>query len=81
MWNIKRNDTKALTCKTERDPQSMVTVGGGVVADLRKVMYALLCLEWITNGNLLDSTSNSAQGYVPAWMGGEFEGERIYRCV
>ena len=52
MWNTKRNDTKELTCKTERDPQSMVTVGGGVVADLRKVMYALLCLEWIINGNL-----------------------------
>ena len=26
-------------------------------------------------------TRNSARCYVPAWMGGEFEGERIYRCV
>ena len=40
--------------------------------DFRKVMNALLCLEWLTNGNLLDSTGNSARGYVPAWMGGEF---------
>ena len=25
----------------------------GIAGDLRKVMYTLLCLEWITNGNLL----------------------------
>ena len=44
-------------------------------------MYTLLYLKWITNKDLLYSTWKSAQGYVPAWMGGEFEGERIYRCV
>ena len=34
-----------------------------------KVMYTLLHLKWITNKNLLHSTQNSAQCYVPAWMG------------
>ena len=32
-------------------------------------MYTLLYLEWITNK---DHTWNSAQGYVAAWMGGDF---------
>ena len=42
-------------------------------------MYTLLYLKWITNKALLYSTGNSAQCYVTAWMGGEFEGEWIYR--
>ena len=42
-------------------------------------MYTLLYLKWITNKDLLYSTGNSAQCYVVAWMGGEFEGEWIYR--
>ena len=62
---------------TDSENKLMVTGGGGVVGDFRKVMNALLCLEWLTNGNLLDSTGNSAQGYVPAWMGGEFGEEWI----
>ena len=37
-------------------------------------MYTLLYLKWITNKDLLYSTGNSAQGYVAAWMGQEFEG-------
>ena len=40
-----------------------------MVGDFRKVIYTLLCFEWITNGILLYSTWNSAQCYVPAWMG------------
>ena len=36
-------------------------------------MYTLLYLKWITNKNLLCGTGNSAQSYVAAWMGGEFE--------
>ena len=32
-------------------------------------MYTLLYLKWITNNNLLYNTWNSAQCYVPAWMG------------
>jgi len=41
-------------------------------------MYTLLYLEWIANKALLYSTGNSAQGYVAAWMGGEFGGEGIH---
>ena len=49
--------------------------GDGVVGDFRKVMHTELYLEWITNGNLSVSTWNSAQCYVPDWMGGGFRGE------
>ena len=38
-------------------------------------IYTLLYLKWRTNGDLLYSTGNSAQCYVAAWTGGEFEGE------
>ena len=38
-------------------------------------MYTLLYLKWITNTDLLCSTWNSAQCYVPARMGGGIEGE------
>ena len=41
-------------------------------------MYTLLCLEWVTNKDLLHSTGNSAQRYVAAWMEREFGGEWIY---
>ena len=43
-------------------------------------MPTLLYLKWITEKDLLNSTWNSAQCYVAAWMGGEFGGEwiRIY---
>ena len=37
-------------------------------------------LKWVTNKDLLYNTGNSAQCFVAAWMGGEFEGEciRVY---
>ena len=41
---------------------------GRVVRDVGKVMYTLQYSKWITNKNLLYSTWNSAQCYVPAWM-------------
>ena len=44
------------------------------------VMYILLYLKWITNKGLLYSIGNSAQCYVPAWMGGEF-GEKQMKSV
>ena len=44
-------------------------------------MYTLLYLQWITNKDLLQSTGNSAQYYVAAWMGGEFGGEWIHAYV
>ena len=40
-------------------------------------MYTLLYFKWITNKDLLDSTGNSAQCYVAAWMGEEFRGEKL----
>ena len=46
-------------------------------------MYTMLYLKQITNKSLLYSTWNSAQCYVAAWMGEEFEGEwiRVYLCL
>jgi len=41
---------------------------------VRSLGWTLLYLKWITNKDLLYSTGNSAQCYVAAWMGGEFEG-------
>ena len=40
--------------------------GGGGLRDFRKVMYILLYLKWITNKDLLYSTWDTAQCYVPA---------------
>ena len=40
--------------------------------------FTLLYLKRGTNKDLLDSTGNSAQCDVPAWMGGEFRGEWIH---
>ena len=52
--------------------------GGAIVKDFRKVMHTLLYLKWITNKNLLYSTWNSAQCYVPTWMGEGSGEERIH---
>jgi len=38
-------------------------------------MYTMVSLKWITNKDLLYNTLNSAQCYVVAWKGGEFEEE------
>ena len=43
-------------------------------------MYTLLYSQWILNKDLLYSTWNSTQCYVPAWMGGGFWG-RMDTCV
>ena len=43
-------------------------------------MYPLLYLKWITNKDLLGSRWNSAQCYVAARMGGQFQGEQIH-CI
>ena len=44
-------------------------------------MYTSLYFKKITNKDLLNSTGDSAQCYVAAWMGGEFGGEWIHVCV
>ena len=43
--------------------------------------YTLLYLKLITNMDLLYSTGNSAQSYVPAWMGGQFREEWIHITI
>ena len=49
----------------------------GIVRELKMDTYTLLYLKWITNRDLLNSTENSTQCYVAAWMmGGEFGGDR-----
>ena len=55
MWNLKRNDTNALTKQKETRrfrKQTHGCQGEGIVKDFGKVMYTLLCLKWITNKNL-----------------------------
>ena len=49
--------------------------GGGIVRDFGKIMYTLQYSKWITNKDLLYSTWNSAQCYVPTWMGAGFGGK------
>ena len=46
--------------------------GEGIVREFGMDMDTLLYLTWRTNKDLLDSTGNSAQCHVAAWMGGEF---------
>ena len=47
-----------------------------IIREFGMDMYTLLYLKWVTNKDLLYSTWNSAQYYVPAWIGG-FGGEWI----
>ena len=47
---------------------------------IRTHVHTVLYLKWITNKDLLYSTSNSSQCYVAAWMGGE-SGENGYMCM
>ena len=56
----------------------MVARGEGIVREFGMDMYTLLYFKWITNKDLLNSTGNSAQCYVAAWMGGEIGGEWIH---
>ena len=53
---------------------------GGIVREFGRVISTLLYLKWITNRDLLYSTWNSVQCYVPAWMGDGFEG-RMDVCI
>ena len=55
--------------------------GEEIVGESGIDMYTLLYFTWITNKDLLYSTSNSAQCYVAAWMGAEFGREWIHVYV
>ena len=61
--------------------QSGGRIGERVVREFGMGMYTWLCLQCITNKDLLYSMWNSAQCCVAAWMGGEFGGERIHVYV
>ena len=83
MWNLSINDTNEVTKQEETHKLREWTYdywqrGGiveGIVTEFVMDMYTLLCLEWITNKDLLYCTRNSAKYYVTAWMGGKFGGE------
>ena len=53
----------------------------GIVRESGMDMDTLLCLTRRTSKDLLDSTGDSAQCHVAAWMGGEFGREWIHVCV
>ena len=56
--------------------------GKGIIRAFGKVMYTLLYSKWITNKDLLCRTGNSAQCYVPVWMGGGWgENGHTYACM
>ena len=51
-------------------------MGEGIVRESGMDMDTLLYLTWRTSKDLLDSTGDSAQCHVAAWMGREFGVER-----
>ena len=51
--------------------------GEEIVREFGEVVYTLLYFKWITNKDLLYSTRNSAQYYVPTCIGGDL-GESGY---
>ena len=55
----------------------MVGEGWGrrIVTECGMDMHTLLYLKWITNKDLVYSTTNSHQCYEAAWKEGEFRGE------
>ena len=57
-------------------------MGEGIVREFGMDMYTLLYLKWIANKDLLYSTWNSAQCYVPAWWEEGLQGEMdTYICM
>ena len=56
-------------------------MGEGIVREFGMDMDTLLYVTWRTSKDLLNSTENSAQCHVAAWLGGEFGAERIHLYV
>ena len=48
----------------------MDALNEGIIRKFGMDMYTLPYLKWITNKDLLCSTSNSVQCYLEAWVGG-----------
>ena len=70
----------------ETDLESELTVprgrmGEGIVREPGMDVDTLQCLTWRTSKDLLESTGDSAECHVAAWMGGEFGGERVHVYV
>ena len=63
--------------KRFKDWEHKIMVATGKGWGLWKIMHTMLYLKWITNKDILYHTRNSAQCYVPAWMGGGFREEWI----
>ena len=63
-----------LLTKQETQKTNLWLPGEVTVRDSGKVLDTLLYLKCITNKDLLYSTWNSSQCYVPAWMGEGFGG-------
>ena len=56
-------------------------MGEGTVREFGMDMDTLLCLTWRTSKDLLDSTGNSAQCQVAAWVEGSLgENGYVYMC-
>ena len=91
MWNVKRNDANLLTEQKEIHRLGKPTYrykgvgrwGEGIVRESGMGMDTLMCLTWRTSKDLLDSTGNSAQCHMVAWMGREFGGDwiHVYVCM
>ena len=64
---------------SQTENELMFAEGEGIVRDSGKIIYKLLYLKCITNKDLLYSTWNSTQCYVPPWMGGGLG--RTYTCT
>ena len=55
--------------------------GEGIVRELGMDVCTLLCLEWVTDKDLLYSTGSSAQCHTAARMGRGSGGEWTHVCV
>jgi len=55
--------------------------GEGIVRELGMDVCTLLCLEWVTDKDLLYSTGSSAQRHTAARMGRGSGGKRTHVCV
>ena len=76
-WAYLQNRKRLIDFKNEL----MVAGGREIIKGFGKGMYTLLYLKRITNKDILYSTRNSAQCYVPAWMGGDLGGEPMHVYV
>ena len=89
MRNLKRNDANLLTKQKAihrlRKPayryEGVGRWGEGIVRESGMDMDTLLYLTWRTNKDLLDSTGNSAQCHMVAWMGGELGEKGCSVCM